>query len=403
LIGASIFIDASLLVAIFAMLLVGTILGEFIKRLGFSPLIGQMISGIVLGPMALNLVSQSKSMDLLAGIGVLFMMFLMGLSIDIEKVMGENVYKYALISILGGSFAFLSTAAITALLGFSLNTVLLVGISFMSTSTAIGYMVLSNVGGRNGSVFKTIMAAGVSDDIYAILALSLFATYVANGVDLNKAFGMFMLVLGFIMFILSFGRSITDRLIRYSRKSHDDQTIISFSLVLLFFVAYLSQSIEIASVTGAFLAGTILARSPLSYKVITPKIESVSESFFIPLFFIYTGARINIYGLLSSRSIDFTIVSIPLDVVLFLGLVMAVMASKYLGTYIATSTTGGYKDVEIHKISLAMMPMGEYTLVIGQLGLAELYLDTQVYSVLALVVLTTTIMVPVMIRAAYQR
>lgn len=399
-------IDAGFLLAVLAMLLVGKILGDLAKRIGFSPLIGQMLAGILLGPMLLNLVPINHEIELLTALGILFMMFYMGLSIDIEKVMGENVYKFAMISVFGGTFTFIATAAVTALLGFSINTVLLVGISFISTSTAIGFMVLNELGDVRSKVYKTVMAVGISDDIYAILALALFTSYLTTGVDVRSAFMLFLLVLGFIIMVLGFGKSITSKLINFARKSQDDQSIIGFSILLLFLVAFLSQSVGIASATGAFLAGTILSRSPLSFKVIAPKIEAVSEGFFVPLFFVITGVRINIFEIMASESIDLMIASIPIDVVLFLGLLMAVMASKYIGTFLATSIMGGYKDTDHNKMALTMMPMGEYTLIIGQIGLVTYVsgapiLDAPIYSVLALIVLVTSIIVPVMLRAAY--
>lgn len=403
--------DAGFLLAVLAMLLVGKVLGDVVKRLGFSSLIGQMLAGILLGPMLLNIVPISHEMELLTSIGVLFMMFLMGLSVDIEKVMGENVYKAALITFCGGSLAFLSTFLITFLLGFPLNAALLVGVAFISTSTAIGFMVLTGFGDRTSKVFKTVMAVGITDDTYAILALALFSSYLLSGIDLRYAFTLFLLVLGFFILILTFGKSVSDKLIGYARKSKDDQSIVTFSLILLFLVAFLSQSIGIASVTGAFLAGTILSRSPLSYKIITPKIESISEGLFIPLFFVLTGVRINIFEMLSSERVDLMVTSIPIDVVLFLGLLMAVMASKYVGTFIATNLIGGYRDIEISKLALIMTPMGEYTLVIGALGLVTYYpigssipvLNSQIYSVLALIVLVISIISPVMLRAVYQK
>ncbi|OPY25227.1 MAG: glutathione-regulated potassium-efflux system protein KefC [Methanocella sp. PtaU1.Bin125] len=400
-------LDATLLIVLLVMLLLGKLLGDLVGRLGFSPLIGQMTAGILLGPMVLDFVRLNDSMQMLTDIGILFMMFLMGLSIDLEKVMGETVYKATLISLCGGTLAFATTAVITAMLGFSVNSALLVGVSFISTSTAIGFMVLSGFGDRHSKVFKTVMAAGVIDDIYAILGLALFTSFLFTTIDVRMAFVLLLGVLGFIIFVVSFGRTITDRLIAFARKSRDEQPIIAFSLILMFFVAWLGQSVNLASVSGAFLAGTILARSQLSYKVITPKIEAISEGFFIPLFFVYTGVRINAFEIFSSAPVDLVLVSIPIDVVLFLGVLMAVMASKYLATWVTTTIIGEYKPKEIHKMALTMMPMGEYTLVIGQIGLTMMYdgapiIDTKLYSVLALVVLTLSIIVPIMLRKAYE-
>lgn len=389
------------------MLLLGKILGDIVGRLGFSPLIGQMVAGIVLGPMALQAVGLSWQLDDLSNLGILFMMFLMGLSVDFEKLMQENVYKASFISICGGLLVFISATTVTALLGFELNTALLVGISFISTSTAIGFMVLSELGDNYSNVFKTIMAVGTTDDIFAMLAFALFNSYlVSGGFDVRNAFMLFLLVLGFIIFILYFGRSISERLVSYTVKMSSEVSVITVALIIMFFVAFLSQNMGVAAVTGAFLAGTILARSPFSYKIITPKIEAISEGFFIPLFFVYTGVRINIAKMVGSTPLDLYFVRVPIDVFLFLGLLMVVMASKYVATYGAALIAGGYRFDEMHKMGLAMTPMGEYTLVIGLMGvttLGSILPDIEsVYSVLALIVLFTSIIAPVLLKKAYE-
>jgi Kef-type K+ transport system membrane component KefB len=389
------------------MLLLGKILGDIVKRLGFSPLIGQMVAGIILGPMVLKAVGLSVELDELSNLGILFMMFLMGLSVDFEKLMKENVYRASFISICGGLLTFGTAMAVTALLGFELNTALLVGISFISTSTAIGFMVLNEIGDNYSHVFKTIMAVGTTDDIFAMLAFALYNSYlVGSGFDIRSAFMLFLLVLGFILFILWFGRSISEKLISWTVNLSNEVSVITVALSIMLLVAYLSENIKVAAVTGAFLAGTILARSPFSYKIITPKIEAISEGFFIPLFFVYTGTRINIEQMIGSTPLDLVLIKIPIDVFLFLGLIMAVMASKYISTYGAALITGGYKPHEMHRMGLVMTPMGEYTLVIGLIGVTTLGSVLpgmeSVYSVLALVVLFTSIIAPILLKKAYE-
>ncbi len=389
------------------MLLLGKILGDIVGRLGFSPLIGQMTAGVILGPMVLKAVGLSWELDELSNLGVLFMMFLMGLSVDFEKLMQENVYKASFISLCGGLLTFASAMAVTALLGFELNTALLVGISFISTSTAIGFMVLNEIGDNYSHVFKTIMAVGTTDDIFAMLALALYNSYlIGSGFDVRSAFMLFLLALGFIIFILKFGRSVSEKLISWTVNLSSEVSVITIALSILFLVAYLSENIKIAAVTGAFLAGTIMARSPFSYKIITPKIEAISEGFFIPLFFTYTGVRINIEQMISSTPLNLFGINVPIDVFLFLGLIMVVMVSKYISTYVAATIVGGYRPMEMHRMGLVMTPMGEYTLVIGLIGMTTLssFLPgmESVYSVLALIVLFTSIISPIMLKKAYE-
>lgn len=394
-------LEADILIGIFLMLLLGKLLGDLCRRFGFSALIGQMLAGIMLGPMCLGLIGESHGLEMLAGLGILFMMFLMGLSVDFEKVMKDNLYGASLISLFGGALTFFTAMTVTILLGFQLNEALLVGIAFISTSTAIGFMVLSELGDRHSNVFRTIMAVGTTDDVFAMLALSLFISYLNEGVDVQSAAKLFLLVLGFIVVVLWLGRSLSEKLIKHVVKLSGEDSVIVVSLIILFAVAFLSNGLGIAAVTGAFLAGTILARSYFSFKIITPKIETVSEGFFVPLFFVYTGTRIDIREIIFSAPVDLVLVQVPLDVVLFAGLLLVVMASKFVGTYLSALTLGGFKELERIKMGLAMTPMGEYTLVIGQIGLV-MYGMTAIYSVLALVVLITSIISPIMLRKAYQ-
>jgi Kef-type K+ transport system membrane component KefB len=188
--------------------------------------------------------------------------------------------------------------------------------------------------------------------------------------------------------------------------SSNEQSVVSLSLIILFTVAFLSQNIGLSEVTGAFLAGTILARSGFSIKIIKPKIESLSEGFFVPLFFVYTGVRINIIQMVNSTPLNVFFVNVPIDIFLFLGLLMVVMASKYIATYAAAWMIGDYRRDEMNKMGLVMTPMGEYTLVIGLIGVTQLggqlYGISSAYSVLALIVLVTSIITPITLRIAYE-
>jgi Kef-type K+ transport system membrane component KefB len=358
-------------------------------------------------------VGLSWQLSELSDLGIMFMMFLMGLSVDFEKLMKENVYRASFMSICGGLLTFLCATTVTYLLGFELNTAILVGISFISTSTAVGFMVLNDLGDNYSKVFNTIMAVGTTDDICAMLAYSMFLIYIGvttasdiSGSGIQSVVTLFLVVLGFIILVLWFGRPLSEKLINWTVNSSNEQSVVSLSLIILFTVAFLSQNIGLSEVTGAFLAGTILARSGFSIKIIKPKIESLSEGFFVPLFFVYTGVRINIIQMVNSTPLNVFFVNVPIDIFLFLGLLMVVMASKYIATYAAAWMIGDYRRDEMNKMGLVMTPMGEYTLVIGLIGVTQLggqlYGISSAYSVLALIVLVTSILTPIMLRIAYE-
>ena len=142
--------------------------------------------------------------------------------------------------------------------------------------------------------------------------------------------------------------------------------------------------------------------------MITPKIEAISEGLFIPHLLRLHGHPHQRLRPAVLQPVDLVLTSIPIDVVLFLGLLMAVMASKYVITYVSTTLIGEYKPKEIHKMALTMMPMGEYTLVIGQIGLTMIYHGEARSSTPSSIpswrwsCLTISVIAPMMLRKAYE-
>jgi Kef-type K+ transport system membrane component KefB len=408
------------------------------ERLGFPSIVGELLVGILLGPMALGIITPPdvgatevqrvvwENLGTLANLGVMFMMFIMGLSINMETIMKSNARSATLVTLLGAGLVFLSATAATLIIGiaigqelyFSLAQACIVGVALTSTSTVIGFRFLSDIGDRFSNVFKTLVAVEVTDGIFSIVLLAVFLSIlgvytkmVAGGsIDLGlflpeiglKAFTLFMLIIGFIIFVVKFGGAVAGWLLGVSRRTSDDQSIITLSLIILFAIAALSNWLDLTPVIGAFLAGAILAGSPFSETVIAPKIKAVGYGLFVPIFFAYTGLQMNFGALLGGASLY----GIPYYLILFVLLLIAVVTFKYVGA-VTGCKMAGFKPRDARKIGCSAICVGEDTLVIAQIGAmvtftGGMYLITpEIFSVLGALIIVTSLITPFLLKRTF--
>ncbi len=430
-------LEPGLLLSILLILVLGKILGIAAERISLPSLVGELLTGVILGPMLLGVIHPAlpgaeDPLKFLADLGIIFMMFLMGLSIDIESVMKTNARSAAAITLIGASLVFLFSTAIMAAIGMALGQELyysiiqglLIGIGLTSTSTVIGFRYLSEIGDRFSNVFKTLVAVEVTDGVFSIMALAVLLSVVGlvskmfqgDAIDTSaflsdvgwSTFRLFLLMLGFIIFVIKFGGVVTDGLLGVSKRSGEDQSIITLSLIVLFAVATLSDWLELTYVIGAFLAGAIMAGSPFSTTIIEPRIKALGYGLFIPIFFAYTGITMDFGALLGGPALyilGFSI-GVPLYLLLFAGLLVIVMAGKYLGTIAGCAMTGGFKSVEPNRIGFSLMCAGEDALVIGGLGAAVKLGDSplitpELLSIIGLVVIVSSLLAPIFIKWSF--
>jgi Kef-type K+ transport system membrane component KefB len=432
-------LSTGLLLSILLILVLGKALGIAAERLGMPSLVGELLSGIILGPMMLGVIHPAPAgaedpLKFLSDLGIVFMMFLMGLSIDIENVMKTNSRSAVSITILGAAIVLALSTALMAAVGMALGQDLytsiiqgcLIGVGLTSTSTVIGFRYLSEIGDRFSNVFKTLVAVEVTDGIFSIMALAVLLSIIgllAKGplgaaIDTNSfmsevgwsTFKLFLLMLGFMIFVIKFGGVVTDWLLGVSRKSRDEQSIITLSLIVLFAVATMSDWLELTYVIGAFLAGAILAGSPYSSTVIEPRIKAIGYGLFIPIFFAYTGVSMDFSPLFKATpSIHIGSLAVPCYLLLFIGLVAIVMAGKYIGTRIGCAISGGYKGYEAHRIGVSLMCAGEDALVIVGIGAGismtpggQHIISNELLSIVGLIVIVSSLLTPIFMKRSFE-
>jgi Kef-type K+ transport system membrane component KefB len=321
--------------------------------------------------------------------------------------------------------ATLATLVVDVALGqelyFSLAQACIVGVALTSTSTVIGFRYLSEIGDRFSNVFKTLVAVEVTDGIFSIVLLAVFLSMLgvfahmaeSGSLDLGKllpdlglkVFTLLMLIIGFMILVIKLGGRVANWLLGLSRRTSEDQSIITLSLIVLFATAALSNWLDLTPIIGAFLAGAILAGSPFSETVIAPKIKAVGYGLFVPIFFAYTGLQMNFGSLLTGASLF----GIPYYLILFVLLLAVVLVFKYMGA-VTGCTMAGFKRKDAQKIGCSAICVGEDTLVIAQIGAGvalvaggPTLINNEIFSVFGALIIVTSVITPFLLKWTFNK
>jgi Kef-type K+ transport system membrane component KefB len=180
-------LEVGLLLDIAILLLTAKVLGEISERLGFSSLIGEVVAGMILGPVLL-IVHPHQFLEQLSMFGLLFLLFLIGLDTRFEDVK-KDVYKGSVLAVIGSGFSFIAGFLVGTLVFNSAQVGIFLGVAMVSTSTAITFRALIDIGEMKTRIYEMTLAMNMADDVIAILGLSLLTTYdilhVRHGADLD--------------------------------------------------------------------------------------------------------------------------------------------------------------------------------------------------------------------------
>jgi Kef-type K+ transport system membrane component KefB len=376
-------LEVVLLLDIALILLLAKILGEIAERFGLSSLIGEMAAGIILGPV-LMLVKPNVFLEQVAGFGILFLLFLIGLGTRFDDVK-KDAYKGSVLAVLGAVLTFVGGLAVGILLFHDTNIGIFLGIAMISTSTAITLRSLIDIGEMKTRVYEASLAIDMADEVIAILALSLLTTYFTFGsVQIWTVAALFFAVLGFFLVITTVGSKIVSKFLGFFKVMQDEQILVSIPLVIVFAVAFLSEQVGIAGVTGAFLAGMAMNKSRLAEEVIIPKMKIIGYGFFIPLFFAYSAVIFDMTTLISSWGI-------------ILLLLVIAAGAKFIGCgYFSRFYKFGPREQML--IGIGMIPRGEYAIVISQLALSLAIITNELYTVVVSTVVLTILLTPALMK-----
>jgi Kef-type K+ transport system membrane component KefB len=287
-------------VAVAAPLVVG-----YLPRLRVPAVVLEIVGGIIIGPSVLGWVHVDLPVAILALFGLAFLLFLAGLEIDVHRLRGRllrfAVFGYLLTLVLGYGAGVSFTAV-----GW-VSQPLLLAIALSATSLGLVVPVLKDTGQVHSQVGQTALAAASVADFAAIVLLSLFFSSsggsTGSKVVVLAAFAGLVAVTGLV--VSGAARSV--RLGRVLVRLQDTTAEIRVRCAVLLLVAFtfLAEKFGLESILGAFLAGAIVGlvdRDSSSHPRFRTKLEAIGYGFLIPVFFVSSGIRLDLTGLLHNPS-----------------------------------------------------------------------------------------------------
>lgn len=384
-----------------AILISARVLGELAARLGAPPVIGELFAGVLLGPSLLGWVEPTSVIKLLAEIGIILLLFEVGLETDVMRLVKTGSKSLA-VALAGVVFPFiLGFGASRWLFDQELLVSLFIGGTLTATSIGITVRVLTDLRRHQSPEANIVLGAAVMDDVVGVILLALLYEFsVGGGVSLANT-GKVALFIGIFMVLAPLGARLVANLIKHFEQASQLPGLIPTTVVsLVLFFAWLAYAVGAPELLGGFAAGLALSRRfffPMGMAMRTdPDFAHRMEEkmkpiihLFTPIFFVTVGLSLNF------RAIDWGSPFIwQFSAVLF---VLAFLGKLFAGFVIRGSFPTRFA------IGLAMVPRGEVGLIFAELGRASGIFNTEVYAAMVIVIALTTLLPPFLMKAFYAR
>jgi Kef-type K+ transport system membrane component KefB len=391
---------APVLLALAVILIAAKLGGHIAVRVGQPAVLGELVFGIILGNLdllgwhAFQGIAQDEMVDLLARLGVIILLFEVGLESTVRDMLkvGRTAPLVALLGVVA-PFALGWLAGALFLPDRSMYVHMFLGATLTATSVGITARVLKDLGFSESAEARVILGAAVIDDVLGLVVLAVAAgaiTAADQGTSISAWEIAWLLgkALGFLGLALALGLVISPRLFSFASRLRGRGLLLATALVFCFLLAYFASSIGLAAIVGAYAAGLILER--VHYREIAGReerdledlIEPIS-SFLVPVFFVLMGMHVGIDSLARPESLWLAGV---LTIAAILGKQLCGLGA--LGTRLDRLTIG-----------FGMTPRGEVGLIFANIGLGlsiagTPIVDDQTYSAVVIMVVFTTMMAP---------
>lgn len=365
------------LVQLFVILLATMAGNEVFRRLGQPAVVGEILGGVVAGPAVLGLYQVNAETSLFAEIGVVLLLFQVGLETRLHDLL--RVGRTALaVGVLGVALPFGAGFMAAELVGGDLALAVFLAAALTATSVGITSNVLRELGALGTRSGRIILGAAVIDDVLAIMILAVAAGVAAGSLDAGSVIGVVAIAIGFVATVAVVGTRVLRRRRSVLTAPAFADTPLLPGMIVMLGLAALASAIGLAAIIGAFLAGMVVGESSERH-ALEAEVAPVA-AFFTPFFFGFIGAQVDLAGLAS------------LDAVwLLAGVTALAAASKFIGAWLGAIGEGASRATAI---GWGMVPRGEVGIVIAGLGLSTGAIGADIYSVVVGMAILTTLLVP---------
>jgi len=399
----------AVLLAIAVILAAAKLGGHLAARFGQPPVLGELLAGLVLGNLQyvgvtrIAAIRSDPFIDLLAGLGLIILLFQVGL----ESTVGQML-KVGVSSLLVGTLGVIGPFALGWLVGAwllpdaGIYTHLFLGATLTATSVGITARVLKDIGRSQSDEARIILGAAVIDDVQGLVILAVLSGVIASAsLGTSISYGAVGLVLlkatAFLVGALVIGMYVSRGLFDVASKLEAGGVLLAAGLAFCFLLAWLADAIGLAPIVGAFAAGLVL--EDLHYRGFVNRgeqsldalIEPIAD-FLVPIFFVLVGLRtdLTVFG---DRSV----------LLLAAALTIAAIVGKQISAFGAVG-----RHLDRLSIAIGMIPRGEVGLIFANMGLTlavagRPVVSSAVFSAVVVMVIITTLITPPALKWSFSR
>jgi monovalent cation:proton antiporter-2 (CPA2) family protein len=251
------------------LLLVGIIAVSLMRPLGISPIVGYLLAGILIGPDGFGLIEESNTTHLLAELGVVFLLFDIGLHFSLEHIwdVRRDILGLGPIQVI---FCTVALAGLALLLNIDPILAFIVGAGLALSSTAVVAQVLAGHRQNSCPVGSGAMAVLIFQDICAIFLLILADSFGNEGAPLLPSMGAAALkALGAFLVAIVIGRYLATPIFRGIANLKNEETLTATALLIVLATAAATGLLELSLTLGAFLGGMMIAETPYRHFIQT--------------------------------------------------------------------------------------------------------------------------------------
>ena len=391
----------SFFLQLLAILLMARFLAEVSVRLGLPSVIGELIAGVILGPSLLGWLQPNEVLKLLAEIGIILLLFQVGLETDIQRLATSG--RKSLVVAIGGFF-------VPFILGYWLSSTvfelpilvsLFIGGTLTATSIGITVRVLADLGRQHSPEGQIVLGAAVMDDILGVVLLALLYEFsIGGGINLLNIGKVVLFIVTFFVLAPLAAKLISVLIHRFDKMNNMPGLIPTTIVSLVLFFAWLAHVVGAPELLGGFAAGLALSRRfflPFGVALSTDaefsnRIDSQMKpiiQLFVPIFFVMVGVSLNLHQIDWSSGYIwiFSLIFFVLSIVGKFAGVFFIRESMYMKSM----------------IGLSMVPRGEVGIIFAELGRVSDIFNNEVYAGMIIVIALTTIAPPLVMKWLYAR
>ena len=368
--------------------------GRIFKYFKLPPMLGEILSGVLLGPAVLGILPSSEVILILAELGVFFLMFHSGLDTNIRDFVAQS--KMSIYLALAGIIPIIAmTILLMQLWGFTWLTSIFTANTLALASVPVIVSVLKTYKLKGTQVWHMVKGATVANEVLLFVTLSIILS-VANSGGFSAMFALWtgLKVCLFFGIVLALGRVVLPYLAPYVL-NHSGSKGFTFALIVALLFAMIAESIGLHFVVGAYLAG-MFVREEITNDELMHKIEDrfygLSHSFLGPIFFASVGMMISFTALKTE----------PWLVLAFL---IVLFAGQIGGSFLVGHLTGLLTIKERFLTGTLLSGRGSTEIIMAQIGFSTFVVATgdrlipeNLFAALVLLSFCSSLIMPLMVK-----